>query len=246
MSEFWSGVLTGIGTSGLVAGIVYWVQKRDGARSESNIKNKITGTTAIAMESLRTTLAVQDIANEIHRAVRDAQLTAAMNPAEETLRPSHQAAAEEFLASADMNGLRKLHTVLTGESLVYSGLIRDAEVLVSGETSPSLVPAKPHEVVELLQPWFDRVNELMTEGSVSRRDGLATISKLHIELMRIHPFFDGNGLLGRAVVSALCRRLLGAPCTIPRDDPEHFACLRAGLSGHIDLLIDYLGQRTAA
>ena len=246
MSEFWSGLLTGIGTSGLVGGIVYWVQKRDGDRSESNIKNKVAGTTAIAREALRTTLAVQDTANRIHRAVRDAQSAAAMNPTEETLRPSHQAAAEDFLTCADMNGLRRLHTVLTGESLLYSGLIRDAEVLVSGETSPSLVPAKPHEVVELLQPWLDRVNGLMKAGNVDRRTGLATISEIHIELMRIHPFFDGNGLLGRAIVSALSKRLIGSPCAIPRDDPEHFACLRAGLSGRIDPLIDYLGQRTAA
>lgn len=246
MSDFWSGVFTGIGTSGAVAAVVYWIQRRDSGRSESKLTNKLAANAAVARENLRTTLVIQETANEIHKAVLDAQHASSLNPAKETMLPSHQAAAQEFLDRVDLDGLKALHTAIAGKHIIYAGLVRDAEVLVSGSSSPALIPAPADEVQASLQRWLSRTDALLESGNIDPREAIEKISELHTELMRIHPFFDGNGLLGRAIIFALHKRLLGSGCVVPRDDAEYFTCLRSALSGKKEPLVEYLRQRSAA
>ena len=56
MNEFWNGVGTGLATSGAVAAIFYWIQKRDSDRSAVALGSKIDTTGATSQEALRTTL----------------------------------------------------------------------------------------------------------------------------------------------------------------------------------------------
>lgn len=242
MSNFWSGVLIGTATSGLIAWIVYLVQKRDSSRAEKNIANKIASGAAISREGLRTTLDVRDKLDEIHEAVVAGQLAAA-GARGETLMPAHLEAAEEFLEDVNFPALSALHVMIAGPDVVYAGLVRDANVSVAGCTDPALRPVGSHEIEVRLDAWLKSLASAIGAQGTDERDAWKVVSVLHAELMRIHPFFDGNGLLGRAILSAMCKRLLGVSCVVSREDPEYFSSLRAALSGDADALVDYLRCR---
>jgi Fic family protein len=246
MNEFWSGVVTGLATSGIVAAIVYSIQKRDSDRGVSRLSTEIGATTEVAREALRTTIEIQSVTTELHRSVRAAQLAAAAEPSRETFRPEHIDLADKFLQRMDISAFTRLHAALLGEKAVYAGVLRDVSVSVSSGPNPALVPLAPERIPVATGAWLASVEAGLRQGQMSIEEKIHIIAALHTELMRIHPFFDGNGLLGRALVAALSRRLLGRPCLVPRDDPAYFASVRTALSGDPSALVGYLEARLEA
>lgn len=246
MSEFWSGVFTGLATSGIVAGIVYWVQKRDSDRGVTRLSTEIGTTTEVAREALRTTIEIQNMTTELHRSVRAAQFAAAAEPTRETFRPEHIDLVDGFLARLDLPSLTRLHASLVGEEVVYAGTLRDVSVSVSSNSNTALVPVPADAIPGAASAWLASLETFLRQVPATSIEKVQRIAELHTELMRIHPFFDGNGLLGRALVAALSKRLLGVTCFVPRDDPAYFASIRAALSGDRMPLIRYLEARFEA
>lgn len=76
------------------------------------------------------------------------------------------------------------------------GEFRKCQVLV-GRSLNSYVPPPP----EFIQPCMDRLVEFMQSGDV--RDPLLKSFLVHYQLEAIHPFEDGNGRVGRVLLS-LC------------------------------------------
>lgn len=244
MSEFWNGVGTGIATSGVVAAVVYWQQKRDADKAASQLGAKIENTGAISKAALRTTLEVRDIATELHRTVAAAQRRSAASAEVETMTQEHIATTEAFLEMAKHSGtldLAALHRILLGEEVLYAGIVRDANVSVAGVTEgvDALRPLPPEVLQDRVSSWEQAALALISSSPESDR-GFEQVVQLHVELMRIHPFFDGNGLLGRALLAAMSKPYLGRTRGIPRSDHEYFASLRAALAGSAESLTAYL------
>ena len=252
MSTFWDGVFTGIATSGLVAAIVYWLQKHDSDKNSAKLTTEIEVATEVSREALRTTIEARDMTSKLHKAVLSGQIKAASNADRETLCPEHIAKAEAYLKifkTTPTADIRPLHTALMGEEVVYAGVLRDTSVAVSGNATAGspLVPLKAEAVPQQLQEWLASLSSLLSEQSLSDDQHiLRGIAKLHVELMRIHPFFDGNCLVGRALLAALGKQLLGRVYLVPRADPRYFAALRTALSGDIEPLLAYLGRDSGA
>jgi len=249
MGEFWNGVGTGIGTSSVVAAIVFWLQKRDSDRTAAELGSKIDTTGDISKEALRTTLEVRDIATDLHRAVAQAQRQSAAAADVETMTQEHVAKTEAFLENAKVTGsldLTVLHRLLLGEQLLYAGFVRDANVSVGNSTDATelLRPLPPEQLGERISAWQQAALTLISNGSESDRSFEEAVT-LHIELMRIHPFFDGNGLLGRALLAAMTKQYLGEGVLIPRADPAYFTELRAAMAGTSKPLVAYLRSSEA-
>lgn len=246
MSAFWEGVGTGIATSAIVAAIVYWLQKRDSDKSSIKLGAQLESSTQVTREALRTTIEVRDIANELHQAVLSGQIKAASEADRETLRPEHIAKAEvylEMINTAASLDIKALHVSLMGEEVVYAGVLRDANVSVSDSAMGgyALVPLKAEVVPQQLQQWLTALSSLLSQqSSLNDRDKIQRIAELHVDLMRIHPFFDGNGLIGRALLAALGKQLLGRMFLLPRADARYFAALRTALAGDLNPLLAYL------
>lgn len=252
MSTFWDGVFTGIATSGLVAAIVYWFQKRDSDKTSAKLTTGIETATEVSREALRTTIEARDMTSELHKAVLSGQIKAAGDADRETLRTEHIAKTEaylEILKTTPTADIKSLHTALMGEEVIYAGVLRDTNVAVSGKATAGspLLPLKAEVVPQQLQEWLASLSSLMSEQSISDdRHQLRRIAELHVELMRIHPFFDGNGLVGRALVAALGKQLLGREYLVPRADPQYFAALRTALYGDVEPLLAYLERCSGA
>lgn len=246
MNEFWTGVFTGLATSGVVAGVVYWVQKRDSDRGVSRLSTEIGTTTEVAREALRTTIEIQNMTTELHHSVRAAQLAAAAEPTRETFLPEHIGMVDAFLRHPDLSALTQLHASLLGEEVVYAGALRDVNVSVSSSSNPALMPVAAEKIPTAADAWLASIEATLQQEQMSTPEKMQHIAGIHTELMRIHPFFDGNGLLGRALVAALSQRLLGRTCFVPRDDPAYFASIRTALSGDQSSLVRYLEAQFAA
>jgi Fic family protein len=249
MSQFLEGVVTGIATSALVAVFVYWRQKLDSDKSNEILSNHIRDSTDVSKEGLRTSIEIRDIANEIHKIIRASQDRAARDPQRETLTAEHISMTEEFIQMSQNAGqldISSLHAALMGDEIIYAGVFRDANLVVSGSPNDGspLTPIRVEDVPDRMKSWLNSLSELVSRQSEGSRSVTPEeIIDLHVELMRIHPFFDGNGLVGRAIMAALSKRLLGQTYRIPRADPEYFAALRVALLGDSQPFLAYLESR---
>ncbi len=83
----------------------------------------------------------------------------------------------------------------------FIGRYRTVNVLVGGRNcpGPKLVPALMDVLLEKIREWQKSIK------NDSSRHNICTVADLHFIFERIHPFADGNGRTGRALVWYLFR-----------------------------------------
>lgn len=77
----------------------------------------------------------------------------------------------------------------------YVGIYTTVQTMVGGKFNP-----KPFLVPNLMKDWVKQINEQISAhtSALSEDTWLVDIAKnTHIDLMKIHPFADGNGRVGR-------------------------------------------------
>ena len=94
------------------------------------------------------------------------------------------------------------HTKLGGEKLrlEWVGIYRPVWVQIGGRMCPS-----PEKVLTFMEVWLSQVSKWQDDGSDSMKEKLAQIATFHFDYEFIHPFADGNGRSGRAIVYYLMR-----------------------------------------
>ena len=113
----------------------------------------------------------------------------------------------------------------------------------------------PHSA-SFVPPHHDRVAGLMDDlvAFVQRTDlpALAQIAIAHAQFETVHPFPDGNGRTGRALVQAMLHRLgITQNVTVPvsagllRDTRRYFQALTAYRAGDVEPIIRALAQASA-
>jgi len=129
----------------------------------------------------------------------------AMRWAVESLSAAETITVEDLLAIHE--------TLLTGTSLEkYAGKIRDRQNWIRGSSynpcSAAFVPPPSEQVWELLEDLCRFCND----------DSLPTLVQAalaHAQFETIHPFIDGNGRTGRALIHVILRRRGLAPVALP-------------------------------
>lgn len=82
----------------------------------------------------------------------------------------------------------------------YIGRYRLVNVRIGGRIAPSY-----HYVPGLMLIWIRQVTMWQKTGGQSDISNLRQIARFHLEYEHIHPFADGNGRSGRAIVYYLMR-----------------------------------------
>ncbi len=126
--------------------------------------------------------------------------------------------ATEHLASADsaitVDGLLEVHRRLLLDTRMeaYGGVVREKQNWIGGSSfnpcTAAYVPPPPEEVETLLVDLCEFCND----------DSLPPVAHAaiaHSQFETIHPFVDGNGRTGRALIHAVLRRRGLAPLVLP-------------------------------
>lgn len=120
--------------------------------------------------------------------------------------------------------IRNLHRGVVG-NVEYAGQWREHPVYITGSRH---VPPNYVKVPELMDGMISTY-----ETSRATQHPVTTAAKLHFDLVRIHPFVDGNGRTARLLANLDLIRNGFAPVLIEKEDrAEYFAVLeRCALSG---------------
>lgn len=162
-------------------------------------------------------------------------------------------ALSDLVASADAGPI-ELPAILQAHRLLMApdpyadepGQLRSVQNWIGGsDFSPlgaSFVPPPPDQVPALMDDLL----------AFARRDDLPVVAQaaiVHAQFESIHPFIDGNGRIGRALLSAvLRRRSLTRVVTVPvasvmlADTDSYFARLGDFRRGDVDALVDYVAR----
>ncbi|MDR1512212.1 MAG: Fic family protein [Propionibacteriaceae bacterium] len=143
--------------------------------------------------------------------------------------------AIELAGRLDVASILDVHTALMRDRIATAGRLRDGPVWIGpGGSTPA--------TADFVPPTADRVPASMDDlCRFARRDDLPVLAQAaitHAQFESIHPFFDGNGRTGRALVQSMLRgkhvtRRVPVPVSagLLADVPAYFAALTAYRSG---------------
>lgn len=156
-----------------------------------------------------------------------------------------EAAVERARASVD--GIVEMHRILLTDSAPeIAGVLRNAQVWIGGsDYSPAGAMFVP--------PHQRHLGELMEDlGEFMARDDLPALAQAavaHAQFETIHPFADGNGRTGRALVHVVLReRRLTTSSALPlsagllTDTAGYFAALDAYRGGDVDRIVQLFAR----
>ncbi len=199
--------LAGVTTLGTVPSVLL----RTESASSSQIENLTTGAKALAMAELGESKAV------------NANLVLANSRA--------MTAALQLAERIDVSAVKQMHAALMTGTDPDAGKLRDVQVWVGGSNrgphGAAFVPPVAGRVREAL-------DDLVTFCTRTDMPALVHAALAHAQYETIHPFTDGNGRTGRALVHALLKhRGLVQNATVPIsaglliDTQGYFAALSA-------------------
>jgi Fic family protein len=160
-------------------------------------------------------------------------------------------AAIEMADELDTSTIIRMQAeILRDDQPEHTGRWRDQPVWIGGGYSRS-----PH-TASFVPPRHERVAELMDDLVVfaTRTDlpALPQIAIAHAQFETIHPFPDGNGRTGRALMQAMLRRLgVTRHVTVPvsagllRDTGGYFGALTAYRGGDVEPMIRALAEASS-
>lgn len=150
-------------------------------------------------------------------------------------------------ARANVDGIVEMHQILLADSAPeIAGVLRGAQVWIGGsDYSPAGAMFVP--------PHQRHLTELMADlGEFMARDDLPALAQAaiaHAQFETIHPFADGNGRTGRALVHVVLReRGLTTSSALPlsagllSDTAAYFAALDAYRGGDVDRIVQLFAR----
>lgn len=151
---------------------------------------------------------------------------------------NHQAALQYLFTSLQKKEsiteklILKLHGILMNGIRDDAGLYRNHGVRIVGSNVPTANPLKvPGLMVQIVR-----------DIHAKHADTLGHVAKIHARFEQIHPFSDGNGRVGRMILTAMLLQKNIAPANIKQEEKQiYYTCLRrAQLKNDTTQLEDFL------
>ena len=115
-------------------------------------------------------------------------------------------------APLSLSLIREVHTILCREAIEsVPGQFKQRPNMIIGA---DFTPTPPYLVPSALMDWIDNLAAQM-DAAASDSDKVLAICRQHIAFEHIHPFPDGNGRVGRALIVYSCFLEEITPIVIP-------------------------------
>lgn len=119
----------------------------------------------------------------------------------------------------DIDLIKKTHYILCNNAIEgVPGRFKTIQNVIIGA---GFETTEPYKVQEELKNWCDNLNYRIY-ASNSNYDNLSVICEQHINFEKIHPFSDGNGRVGRALIVYSCLQNDLAPAVIPVEQRKEY------------------------
>lgn len=117
-----------------------------------------------------------------------------------------------------------LETIKKTQSILLENLRDDAGKFKTTKNivlGADFTPVEPYQVPEALKNWTDTLSYRL-EIATSDDDKIRAIMESHLQFELIHPFPDGNGRTGRALMIHSCLQSGIAPIIIEKSDKDRY------------------------
>ena len=197
----------------------------------SSIKSPLKRIERIANMTYETTLSTNDLVKKNDRSARDKI---------KVVFPKGEINSNEI----DLAELCFLHKLLLfGEEGTQLGKLRTQKVWIgsptsSGIESATFVPPEPYAVVDetekLLEWWRSNYESIKKDNAINK---IKALVHFHHQLLRIHPFLDGNGRVARFILNQQASELFEIEHKIVIDDTDlYYLALNEGHQGDLESL----------
>ena len=114
--------------------------------------------------------------------------------------------------------IKKIHFLLCQNAIEgVAGAFKTIPNMIIGA---SFTPTQPYMVITELQEW---ILNLEAQLNGADKEGIVeAISRQHIAFERIHPFSDGNGRVGRALMVYTCLQKGIAPIVVTKENKAEY------------------------
>ena len=114
--------------------------------------------------------------------------------------------------------IKKIHRLLCQNTIEgVAGAFKTIPNMIVGAT---FTPTQPYMVITELQEWILNL-EAQLEGQ-DKNGIVEAICRQHIAFERIHPFSDGNGRVGRALMVYTCLQTDIAPIVVTKENKGEY------------------------
>lgn len=152
-----------------------------------------------------------------------------------------------------LSSLLKFHRTIFPESFIFAGKLREVDVLITdilGTTANTLntavlnynlQPIHHKEVEEELEffckEWNMNIQNYMKKNV---NEKISIIAELHHKFQVIHPFLDGNGRVGRVLLSDMVEFLLKKKIDFNYEKEKYYMALKHSDLGDRTLLEEFI------
>jgi Fic family protein len=117
-----------------------------------------------------------------------------------------------------IEGIKEIHKILLENIRDDNGKFKKIKNIVLGA---SFTPTPPYMVIESLGNWIENL-DFALKNAHSKEEKIGAIMESHLRFEHIHPFSDGNGRVGRALIVLYCLKENIPPIVIEKEQREQY------------------------
>lgn len=125
---------------------------------------------------------------------------------------------ESYKEPITIHTIKNTHHLLLQEIIDNAGAFKTHQNIILGA---DFTPTEPYLVQSELKNWCDTL-EYRLDISDTIEEKIEVIMEQHLRFERIHPFSDGNGRTGRALIVHSCLQQGIAPIIINKEDRQEY------------------------
>ena len=122
------------------------------------------------------------------------------------------------LPPLSLERIKKIHFLLCQNAI--DGVAGTFKTIPNMIIGASFTPTQPYMVITELQEWILNLEAQLE--SQAKEGIIEAICRQHIAFERIHPFADGNGRVGRALMVYICLQKGIAPIVVTKEDKAEY------------------------